>query len=204
MLHVKQLSSRDRRSSKMDTNPKYLFLDGFKSLLLQNVNLRGWILNWCFSVCFPFVNAASENGLICALFPGRIVFFLYRVIFSCIIHMCLYVLLIWIAPHNHSEMEQLIWIVPLDPNHVFVPINSCLKVCFSLCFHLRFQMPEHLYGCITCCFALVWAVWFNRRTAWKTQGANCGFSHYSSQWELFSGYSALLTYFIPAARSSLT
>lgn len=45
MLHVKQLSSRDRRSSKMDTNPKYLFLDGFKSLLLQNVNLRGWILN---------------------------------------------------------------------------------------------------------------------------------------------------------------
>lgn len=90
------------------------------------------------------------------------------------------------APQPFRHGEQLIWIIPLDLNHIFVPIDSFHfrrwfpfffflaenemheSFAFSLSFYHLFQMLEHLCGCIArCSVLLVWAVWYNRRDSLK-------------------------------------
>lgn len=114
--------------------------------------------------------------------------------------------------------EQLIWIVPLDPDHIYpqqfisfqwmIPFwlrTRCLQALLSPSAFMTYFRCQNTFIAMSHCSVLpACAGCFNGRTAWKMWGTTQNFRFFSSQWGWISFYWALLTYFTPAARSSLT
>lgn len=129
-----------------------------------------------------------------------------------------------VRPHQFCSAtfqmwEQLIQIIPLDPDHIcphqFISFQRMILFWLRMrrqrafispsAFYHLFQRAEHLYSGVTCCSLCLYEPGALMEGQLEKYGVQTViFRCYSNRWELVSPHSVPLTYFILAARSSLT
>lgn len=185
-----RLSSGNWRSFRTDKNPKWFFScndcwaftvtkeefkeleqDWFKIYLFSLKSLQVQGMGW-FVLCFLAGTRFQYNPALSGLSS---LFGLWSTMFQ--------------------TWEQLIWIVPLDPDHIYpqqfisfqqmIPFwlrTRCLEALLSPSAFMTYFRCQNTFIAMSHCSVLsACAGRFNGRTAWKTWGATQNFRFFSSQ-----------------------